>query len=114
VAATGNLLPVWSDDDLRDVIPDAAIRRRFVAELAPLPLAVYDEPLPVPSSWPDAPCGYLRFGSNPAYADPAAQAQRAGWPYHVVEGEHFHMLVNPPAVTDALLALIARVGVALR
>lgn len=105
-AAVNGLLPTWSDADLADVIPDDDLRRRFVAELRPLPLAVYEEPIPVFAGWPDAPCGYLRFGSNPTYAAPAEQARSAGWAYAELDGAHFHMLVDPAAVTSALLELV--------
>jgi hypothetical protein len=105
----GGFLPTWSDQDLREVIPDDELRRRFVAELTPLPLAVYEEPLPVFPGWPDAPCAYLRFGHNPAYAAPAAHAQQAGWPYLQLDGHHFHMLVDPPAVANALIELVEQI-----
>jgi hypothetical protein len=107
-AERGGVLHVWSDDELREAIPDEAVRGAFVAELharGPLPLAVYEEPLPVFAGWPDAPCEYLRFGANPAYDAPAAEAQRRGWPVRSIEGDHFHMLVDPPAVAAALLEL---------
>ncbi len=107
-AERGGVLHVWTDDELREAIPDDTVRRAFVAELharGPLPLVVYEEPLPVFEGWPDAPCGYLRFGANPAYDAPAAEAQRRGWPVRLIEGDHFHMLVDPPAVAAALLDL---------
>ena len=47
---------MWTGDELRDAIPDDATRRAFVAELharGPLPLAVYEEPLPVFDGWPE-------------------------------------------------------------
>ncbi|MSP13091.1 MAG: alpha/beta hydrolase [Chloroflexi bacterium] len=109
-AATGGLLPAWTEEDLREVIPSIEQRRRFVAELRPLPLAVYEDPLPVFAGWPDAPCGYLRFGANPAYDTGAARALREGWAYSQLEGMHFHMLVDPPAVAQALLTLVERMG----
>ena len=56
--------------------------------------------------WPDAPCAYLRFGANPAYDAAAAEAQRRGWPLRSIEGDHFHMLVDPAGVADALLDLV--------
>src|SRR5207249_3404078 len=46
-AAVDGLLPTWTEDDLAHLIPDAETRRRFVSELRPLPLAVYEEPIPV-------------------------------------------------------------------
>jgi thioesterase domain-containing protein len=110
-AASAGWLPVWSDDDLRGVIPDAGRRQRFVADLRPLPLAVYEEVIPVFDGWPDAPAGYVRFGSNPAYDAPAGQARRAGWPVVPMNGEHFHMLVEPQAVASALIALEGRLAI---
>ena len=77
--ASNGLLPTWRAPDLAEVIPDATLRQRFVAELRPLPLAVYEEPIPVFPGWPDAPCGYIRFGTNPSYTAPAAHARAAGW-----------------------------------
>jgi len=105
-AAVGGLLPTWKEEDLRAAIPDHERRQRFVAELRPLPLAVYEEPIPVFEGWPDAPCGYVRFGANPAYDAPAERARRAGWPYRELAGAHFHMLVDPAAVAGALLDLV--------
>jgi len=111
--ARNGLLPTWSDADLKSVIPDDAIRGRFVDDLRPLPLAVYEEALPVFSGWPDAPCGYLRFGKNPAYDRAEDQAQRAGCRMVQLEGEHFHMLVDPQAVTVALIEVAVHLGLQL-
>jgi pimeloyl-ACP methyl ester carboxylesterase len=108
-AATGGLIPTWTEDDLAEVIPDPALRRAFVAELRPLPLAVYDEPIPVPATWPDAPGGYLQF--SPPYDAAAAEARALGWSLIAMPGGHFQMLVDPAAVADALLDLLARLGV---
>jgi hypothetical protein len=69
-----------------------------------------DEPIPVFPGWPDAPCGYLRF--RPGYAVPAAEAAARGWACREIDGGHFHMLVEPVAVADALLGLIAHMGAA--
>ena len=108
-AATDGLLPTWSDDDLREVIPDVVLRRRLVAELRPLPLAVYEEPIPVFDGWPDAPCGYLLF--SPTYAAFAARARRDGWAYRELDAGHFHMLVDPKAVANALVDLAEQMGI---
>ena len=108
-AAPDGLLPIWSDEDLREVIPDAGLRRRFVAELRPLPLAVYEEPIPVFDGWPDAPCGYLLF--SPVYATLAARARRDGWAYRELDAGHFHMLVDPKAVANALVELVEQMDI---
>lgn len=108
-SARGGLLPPWTSEDLREAIPDEAIRDRFVAELRAVSLSVYEEPLPVSEGWPDAPCGYIRFGANPAYDAPSTEAEGAGWPVVRLPGEHFHMLVDPRGVADALVGLAERV-----
>jgi hypothetical protein len=38
--------PQWTDEDLREVIPDPALRQGLLAELHPRELGFYDEPLP--------------------------------------------------------------------
>ena len=105
-------LPVWTDEDLREEIPDDSLRRRFVSELRPLPLAVYEEPIPVFKGWPDAPCGYLQF--TPTYDIGKRRAEASGWSYARMDGGHFHMLADPKAVTDALIKMIKRMGVAVK
>ena len=107
-AAVNGLLPTWTGEDLREHIPDDDLRRRFVDDLRPLPLAVYEEPLPVFEAWPDAPCGYLLF--SPIYNDPAEQARKDGWAYAEIEARHFHMLVDPAGVADALIGLSRQMG----
>jgi pimeloyl-ACP methyl ester carboxylesterase len=107
-AAKDGLLPTWTETDLAGAIPDPDIRRRFVRELRPLPLAVYEEPLPVFAGWPDAPCGYLQL--SPTYEPAAEEAREMGWAYRRLEGGHFHMLVEPAAVADALLGLVGDLG----
>ena len=108
-AATDGLIPTWTEDDLSEVIPDSTLRRAFVGELRPLPLAVYEEPIPVPAGWPDAPGGYLQFSAP--YDAAANEARALGWPLIALPSGHFQMLVDPAGVADALLALLARLGV---
>lgn len=105
-AATDGSLPTWTDEDLRDDIPDDRLRARFVAELRPVPVGVYEEPLPVFEGWPDAPCGYLRWTGF--YEREAGEARRRGWPLLEEAGTHFQMLVDPEGVTDRLLELAGR------
>lgn len=113
--AKDGLLPIWTelvgatDAHLHRLVPDPVLRRRFVKELRPVPLAVYEEPLPVFSGWPDAPCGYLNF--SPAYESDAAKARQAGWPCVELPGGHFHMLAAPDAVALALIDLPPKMGV---
>jgi hypothetical protein len=108
-AAHNGMIPVWSDEDLREAIPDAAQRARFVAELTPVPLAVYEEPIPAPEGWDEAPCGYLRF-SEP-YRAAAEEARDLDFEYAELPGGHFMPLTDPGAVALTLVLLCARLGV---
>jgi pimeloyl-ACP methyl ester carboxylesterase len=101
--AAGGRFPTWGEEDLRDVVPDARLRRRLLAELQPRPLAFFAEPIPGFAQGPDVPCPYLQFGTT--YAAAGERAQRDGWPYRQLAGGHFHMLVDPAGVAAALVDL---------
>jgi len=101
--AAGSRFPEWSEEDLRDALPDERLRREMVAELHPRSLAFFEEPIPGFAHGPDAPCGYLKFGES--YAPEAEHVQRAGWPYREIAAGHFHMLVDPAGVTTAIIDL---------
>ena len=106
-SASDGLLPIWGNAEiLSNVITNSERRAQFAAELRRLPLAVYEEPIPVFAGWPDAPCGYLRL--SPTYQPQMAQAQRRGWACAELESGHFHMLNEPVAVTNAILDLAER------
>jgi hypothetical protein len=100
-------LPPWAEwfgeEAMRGVLPDDGVRQRFVAELRPVPLALFEEPVPSRPGWPDAPCGYLRL--SPSYGREVAEARAKGWPVLELEAGHLHMLVEPEMVTRAILEL---------
>lgn len=97
----GGQFPNWSDDDLQEVIPDETLRRQMVSEIRPRGVSFFTEPIPVFAGWPDAPCLYIRFSAP--YDRTAAQARAADWLVYDLDAGHFHMLVNPVAVTDMIL-----------
>lgn len=108
--AAGGRFPDWTDEDLRDLLPDDDSRAALVASLRRRGADFLDEPLPVAPDWPDAPCGYLRL--SPPYDGAARVARMRGWP--VLDGPddrpggHFAMLVDPDAVADDLQTLLSR------
>lgn len=102
----GERFPNWNDAMLRPMIPDPARRSSMLAEVHPRPLAFFAGPIPVFPTWPDAPCAYLQLSA--AYATSAAQARHNGWASSTIQAGHFHLLVDPVAVTDAILHLLAR------
>jgi hypothetical protein len=104
--AQGGRFPMWTNDDLRDVIPDADLRAQMLAELQPRDLRYFAEPLPRYAGWPDAPCACLQFTEG--YARAAAYARQHKWPVWQMPAQHFHMLVAPAEVTIALCTLAQR------
>ena len=97
----GGRFPNWSTDDLSEIIPDENLRSRLVSEINPRALDFFTEPIPVFEGWPDAPCIYILF-SEP-YKSAAAQAHESGWQTYELASSHFHMLVDPKAVTDLII-----------
>ena len=100
----GGRSPEWTDEQLREILPDEGLRRGILAELRPRGQAFFTQPFPSFGAWPDAPCGYIRFSA--AYDELAAQARVQGWSYREFQAGHFHMAVDPDAVAAALADLI--------
>ena len=100
----GGRFPEWTDEEAREILPDEGLRRGILAELRPRAQDFFTQPFPSFSTWPDAPCGYIRF--SPAYDEPAAQARTQGWAHREFQAGHFHMVVDPAAVATAILDLI--------
>jgi hypothetical protein len=97
----------WDEADVAPMFPSPQAREAVSREQPRLPLAYYFERVPVPAGWDECRCCYLRF-SDP-YRDQEAEARERGWPVGVVPGEHLHQIVDPGAVTGALLRLAAPV-----
>lgn len=100
----GGTFPNWSFADLQEIIPDQSLRKQTIAELHPRGFAFFTEPIPVFAGWPDAPCIYIQFSA--AYERPAAQARAEGWQTYQLEAGHFHMLLDPAAVTDLIIMAV--------
>ncbi len=111
LAGPDGRLPRWTDwwdpAEVAPMFPSAEVRDVVSAEQPQLPLSYYEQVVPVPDGWTARRCAYLLFG--PPYEDMAARARTYGWPVAHVPGEHLHQLVDPVAVTDALLAVVARI-----
>jgi hypothetical protein len=101
-------LPVWTDwwdpADVDPLFPDAVTRCEVAAEQPRLPLAHYEQELPVRAGWDDRRCGYLAFGDT--YGAEAAEATRRGWRIVTLPGRHLHQLVDPAAVAAELLGFV--------
>src|SRR5687767_14812598 len=97
----GEQFPTWTEDDLREIIPDRESRQKLVAEIRPRSLSFFTEPVPVYDEWPDAPCVYIKFSE--AYEWDAAQAKQMGWRVDELKAGHFHMLVEPLTVAKLIV-----------
>jgi len=106
--AAGGRFPEWTDADLAEIVPDPSVRSRLLSELRPRALDFFDEPIPTPDGWPDAGWAYLQFSE--AYDRAAAQARRRGSAFARLDGGHFHMLVDPAAVAEAIIGLARNVS----
>lgn len=74
----------WDEDDVAPMFPDEHTRGVVTAEQPRLPLAYYEELVPVPTGWDAGPCSYLLFG--PPYDDTAEEARSRGWPVEHLPG----------------------------
>ncbi|HET9849667.1 MAG TPA: alpha/beta fold hydrolase [Candidatus Dormibacteraeota bacterium] len=105
--ASDGYLPRWTEwfpeEDVSPLFPDAETRRRVSEEQVRLPLAYYEDHVPVPSGWSSSPAGYVLFG--PPYDRLAQDVRTRGWPVIEVPGQHLHMLVDPDGVAQALLEI---------
>jgi hypothetical protein len=105
LAGPDGLLPRWTDwwdePDVAAMFPDPTVRADVTVEQPQLPLAYYEEQVPVPPGWDDRPCGYLEFGEP--YDAEAREAQRRGWTVRSLPGQHLHQLVDPGGVARILL-----------
>lgn len=103
----GRGFPDWGEELLRELVPHDERRRRLAAGIRQLPYVFWEEPIPTPPSWPDAPCGVLFFSGG--YEATAKVAQARNWPLRRVDAaNHFYMLVQPDLVAHHLLELTAQ------
>lgn len=108
LAGADGRLPQWTDwwdeQDVAPMFPSPDARAALAAEQPRLPLGYYLEHVPVVPDWDHGlRCGYLLYSEG--YAEPLAEARRRGWPTLSVPGEHLHQVVDPEAVTHAILEL---------
>ncbi|SFE90609.1 hypothetical protein SAMN05421541_104364 [Actinoplanes philippinensis] len=104
--ADGGPLPPWSQwwdqDEIAAMFPDAATMRAICDEQPRLPMAFFEQRIPVPDGWDDRRCAFLRFGAEDAKA---RDARDRGWPVAFLPGEHLHQVVDPDAVAEAIRKL---------
>ncbi len=105
--AADGVFPDWSDEDLRDELPDTEDRVMVLEEVHPRGREFWEEPIPVPETWPEHPCAYLRL--SPGYDVSMAEARERGWPVRELDGRHFQLVSEPEVVAGEMLLLIEAV-----
>jgi hypothetical protein len=107
--AEDGILPPWTtwydEADIAPMLPDRETRKAVEAEQPRLPLAYYEQSVPVPEGWDGRPCGYLLFG--PPYQEVANEAAARGWAVEQLPGLHLHQVVDPDGVADRIAAMAA-------
>jgi hypothetical protein len=101
-------LPRWGDwfgpGAMEHLVPNAALRTQFVAELPEVLVTVMDEPMPRIDP-PPVPTAYLRLSES--YDDEFEQAREADWSVRVLDSTHLGMLTEPEVVAHSLRDLSA-------
>lgn len=106
--AIDGMLPVlWTEADLEPTLVCADIRRRFVKELRPTPLRVYDEPIPVGIGSEDRDHGYVLLTKQ--YGDSFDSASARGWVTVRHESNHFQLLNDPEKMAATLVSVGTRI-----
>ena len=101
--------PLWWDPaDVVPLFPSRDWLARVTDEAPRLPPSWFTTPVEVPAGWKERPAAYLGFGAT--YAEELTVAREAGWPVQVLDGHHLHLLSEPAATADAVLALGEQLG----
>jgi hypothetical protein len=108
MAGPDGQLPIWTDwydeADVASMFPDPEIRLAVTKELPRLPLAYFEQAVPVPPGWHDHPSAYVLFG--PPYDRLAGSAAKRGWDVFEFPGAHLHQAVDPEGLTDIVLGWV--------
>jgi hypothetical protein len=93
----------WDPADVAALFPSRDWLAQVTGAAPRLPPAYFTTAVQVPSRWEERPAAYLGFGGT--YAEELAFARGAGWPVRVLDGHHLHLLAEPDATAEAVLAL---------
>jgi hypothetical protein len=93
----------WGEGAMEHLVPDDAERAELEADIEPLPLAYFDEEVPVPAGWDDRRVEYLLL--SPACEADADVAASRGWPVERIDGQHLDIATQPDRVASLLAAV---------
>ena len=88
----------WGDDAMQLLLPDDALRARFVGDCPRVPVAALHEVMP---EVPEPPSAYVQLSA--AYESETAEARERGWPTMALDLHHLAILTDPELVAAALM-----------
>ncbi|MEO6572079.1 MAG: alpha/beta hydrolase [Ilumatobacteraceae bacterium] len=101
-------LPAWIDwwpqDRVDAMVGSMAAQDELRADMPHLQRSFYDDAIPVPTGWSDAPCAYLQLSR--AYDQERSDAAAFGWPSSTIDGTHLSTYTDPSTVLDAVSGLV--------
>jgi pimeloyl-ACP methyl ester carboxylesterase len=92
----------WGEGAMERLVPDDAERAELEADIEPLPLAYFDEEVPVPAGWDRCRVQYVLL--SPACAADADVAAGRGWPVERIDGQHLDIATQPELIARLLAA----------
>jgi hypothetical protein len=102
--AVDGLLPAWpewwGDEAMRVLLPDDALRARFVAGCPRVPVVDLHVVMP---DVPEPPSAFVQLSAM--YESETAAARERGWPTLVLDLHHLALLTDPETLADALLKI---------
>ena len=101
--AHAGLLPHRVLAKFGEQVQDSQLRSQFVESLVDVPIALYEERIPVGDHWP-ASQGGLYVQWTESYGQDATRARDAGFDVRWEPGSHFQMLNAPGDVAKQLVA----------
>jgi hypothetical protein len=105
--ATDGSLPLWNQwfgqDPTPKLLPDAAMRDAFVADLPRVPFAFLEATSPDLRQWETLPAAYVQLSGG--YDAESTEAERRGWPVRRAALHHLAMVSDPDKVAALLTDL---------
>ena len=110
--ARDGILPPWDEwfgaEGLVKLVPDAAVRAAFCADLPRLPIAYLEAPAPAGDDLRTVPAAYLQLSDG--YAAEAEAAEMRGWAVRREPSHHLAMLTEPARLVQMLAEMTRKLG----
>ncbi len=96
----------WSPEELREMVPDAGLRRQLVAACPQLPVGLFSEPMPAGDQTAMGRQRFCRLSST--YDAAADQAAHDDWEVTRLKAHHLAPMTDPQSLADVIQDLADR------